>query len=266
MQRAKIVFSDLDGTILDKNTYSYNQSLNSIHWLKENSIPLIFCSAKTRAEMESLRNEIGVKDPYIVENGSAIIIPKDYFSSNSGEENGESITIEIGARLENFRSRLTAVLESRGIKYESFAEMTNDALSKYTGLTPYQAELARKREYTMTLIFPRNEERMRARAAIESIGLNCFSGSKTLTIGDGGNKGSAVRKLSELYAREYQDLTSYAFGDGENDMSMLNEVDFPILVQNAPGKWTEGRLQRIIKIPLVGPEGFAKGVAEIVGS
>ena len=263
MDYDKIVFSDLDGTILDKETYSYSQSLPAIRWLKDNNIPLIFCSAKTRSEIDVLRNEISNQDPYIVENGSAIIIPKGYFPFELGAADGSVVRLELGARLEKFQSKLDSILESTHVRYSSFAEMTREAVSKHSGLSLEQAALAMKREYTMTLVISKDEIG-EARRAIESNGLTCFSGGKSLTVGDGGNKGRAVKELANLFARIDEKMTSYAFGDGENDMSMLREVDFPILVQSSPGHWAVSRLQKVIRVPLVGPEGFAKGVEEII--
>jgi hypothetical protein len=42
------VFTDLDGALLDSRTYSYEKSLAAIKRLKENGIPIIFCSAKPK--------------------------------------------------------------------------------------------------------------------------------------------------------------------------------------------------------------------------
>ena len=74
-----VIFTDLDGTMLDRDTYSYALALPALKRLLENKIPLVFCSAKTRAEQEAYRKELGIGDPFIVENGGAIFIPKGYF-------------------------------------------------------------------------------------------------------------------------------------------------------------------------------------------
>ncbi len=75
----RIVFTDLDGTLLDSNTYSYQKSLAAINRVKEAGIPIIFCSAKTRAEQETYRRELALFHPFVVENGGAIFIPRAYF-------------------------------------------------------------------------------------------------------------------------------------------------------------------------------------------
>ena len=75
----QIIFTDLDGTLLDSKTYSYEKSLAAISRLMKNGIPIIFCSAKTRAEQEIYRRELGLFHPFVVENGGAIFIPRAYF-------------------------------------------------------------------------------------------------------------------------------------------------------------------------------------------
>ncbi|HHJ53507.1 MAG TPA: HAD-IIB family hydrolase, partial [Caldithrix abyssi] len=66
-----VVFTDLDGTLLDAQTYSYLPALEAIQLLKEKHIPLIFCTSKTFSEARALQQQMGISDPFIVENGSA---------------------------------------------------------------------------------------------------------------------------------------------------------------------------------------------------
>jgi mannosyl-3-phosphoglycerate synthase len=86
----KVVFTDLDGSLLHPLTYSYTQALDALRLLQEREIPIIFCSAKTRAEQEVYREELGVKAPFIVENGGAIFIPRDYFPLPRSEAKAEA--------------------------------------------------------------------------------------------------------------------------------------------------------------------------------
>ncbi|MCG7852909.1 MAG: HAD hydrolase family protein, partial [Methanosarcinaceae archaeon] len=47
-----VVFTDLDGTLIDHDTYSYKAARPALAALKKQGIPLIFCTSKTRAEIE----------------------------------------------------------------------------------------------------------------------------------------------------------------------------------------------------------------------
>ena len=59
----KVVFTDLDGTLLHPVSYSYTQALEALRWLQEKETPIIFCSAKTRAEQEVYQSRTGYKRP-----------------------------------------------------------------------------------------------------------------------------------------------------------------------------------------------------------
>ncbi|MFC1979288.1 HAD hydrolase family protein [Chloroflexota bacterium] len=74
-----IVFTDLDGSLLDASTYSYTEALDALNLLRNKQIPLIFCSAKTRFEQEVYRKAMAITAPFIVENEGAIFISEDYF-------------------------------------------------------------------------------------------------------------------------------------------------------------------------------------------
>jgi mannosyl-3-phosphoglycerate phosphatase len=71
-----IVFTDLDGTLLNHDNYDYTDALPGISLLKKSGIPLVFCSSKTRQEQEMLRGALNITDPFIVEDGGAIFIDK----------------------------------------------------------------------------------------------------------------------------------------------------------------------------------------------
>ena len=81
VKQACWIVTDIDGTLMDHN-YDLTPALSTIKMLKGNGIPVIPCTSKTAAEVRSLRKEIGLEDPYIVENGGAVYGSK---SSTSDE-------------------------------------------------------------------------------------------------------------------------------------------------------------------------------------
>jgi len=58
-----VFFTDLDGTLLDFHTYSFNPALPALEHLKAHEVPLIICSSKTRAEIEFYRNKLDNNHP-----------------------------------------------------------------------------------------------------------------------------------------------------------------------------------------------------------
>src|SRR4029434_2576627 len=87
----RLVITDLDGTLLDHETYSWEAAHAAVDQLRRRDIPLILCTSKTRAETEDWRKELGNEHPFIVENGGALLIPVGYFrftipfSNHSGD-------------------------------------------------------------------------------------------------------------------------------------------------------------------------------------
>ena len=76
MAPAWLIATDLDGTLLDARTYSPAEALPTLQATLARGIPIVPCSAKTLAEQEPLRRELGLEGfPCIVENGSAVHFP-----------------------------------------------------------------------------------------------------------------------------------------------------------------------------------------------
>ena len=160
-----IVFTDLDGTLLDLETYSYDRALPSINYLQKKRVPVIFCSAKTRAEQEFYRKELRVCDPFIVENGGAVFVSKGYFPFDFEYhkiKNGYQV-IELGIPYNQIRRILAQVKDNMKASFRGFGDMTAKEVALLTGLDLDAARRAKAREYDETLFFegaPRETARM----------------------------------------------------------------------------------------------------------
>lgn len=74
-----VIFTDLDGSLLDAKTYSFDAAGEALNALRVRNVPLILVSSKTRAEIERLRNTLDHPHPFVSENGGGVFIPKGYF-------------------------------------------------------------------------------------------------------------------------------------------------------------------------------------------
>lgn len=73
-----IIFTDLDGSLLNHDNYSFSEAIPAINRVRESEIPLIIVTSKTRREVESIQQELRIKEPFVVENGAAIYFPNSY--------------------------------------------------------------------------------------------------------------------------------------------------------------------------------------------
>ena len=72
-----LIFSDLDGTFLNHNTYSYGSLKNYINNL-DLEFELIFVTSKTFGEIIEIQNKLNINHPFIPENGACIFFPPGY--------------------------------------------------------------------------------------------------------------------------------------------------------------------------------------------
>jgi len=265
-----IVFTDLDGTLLDARTYSYAKSLAAINRLRERGIPVVFCSAKTRAEQEVYRRELGLFHPFVVENGGAIFIPQGYFPFpfDYHKTADDLLAIELAIPRRRVRRLLARIGRENDFRFKGFTDMRAAEVAEITGLNLQSARLARQREYDEPVkLNPSGETALsKFLAKLGEAGLNWSYGGRLYHVMGGGGKGKAVEILSGLYRRIWGEIRTIGLGNGLNDSPMFSQVDIPILVQKKDRSWENINLPRLRKVRGVGPEGWSKAIAEVFGS
>jgi len=262
-----LVFTDLDGTLLDHDTYSFAPALPAITILKEKNVPLIFCTSKTRAEIEEIQLQLDNIHPFISENGGAIFIPKDYFSHrfHFTRENSHYIIIELGTSYPKLREVLNQMNTLFPGKLRGFGDLTPKEVANLCGFSLSQATLAKKREYDEPFIL----EDESLEDALEEIAsrslLQINRGGRFYHLIGNSDKGKAVLKLRDLYGQKSTNLKTVALGDSLNDLPMLKVVDYPILVQKPDGSYDPSvKLDNLILAPGSGPSGWCEALLKLV--
>ena len=224
-----LVVSDLDGTLLHQETYSFDEALPGIASLKERQIPVILVSSKTRAEIEPIREALGLEDPFVVENGGAAYIPRGAFEAAVGvrDSSGRYDVVRWGTPYEQVVATLEDVRKTTGTPLTGFHDVDAERVASVTGLSLYEARRAKEREFDEPF-WIEEEDDPRSRKALEMLA----SGSLTVTRGGrfyhvmgGCDKGRAVRELLRLYRSGGDEVASAGVGDAENDLPFLREVD-----------------------------------------
>ena len=224
-----LVVSDLDGTLLHQETYSFDEALPGIASLKERQIPVILVSSKTRAEIEPIREALGLEDPFVVENGGAAYIPRGAFEAAVGvrDSSGRYDVVRWGTPYEQVVATLEDVRKTTGTPLTGFHDVDAERVASVTGLSLYEARRAKEREFDEPF-WIEEEDDPRSRKALEMLA----SGSLTVTRGGrfyhvmgGCDKGRAVRELLRLYRSGGGEVASAGVGDAENDLPFLREVD-----------------------------------------
>ncbi len=250
MRRFFIVFTDLDGTLLDHDSYRYGDAAAALERLRQRGIPLVLCSSKTAAEILPLRAELGFENcPAIVENGAGLL------GARANTPTPAPRQPELIAALES----LPAALRD---SFSNFSSWDEAELRAHTGLDAEAAGRAAKRDYSEPgLWLGGDAEREAFLAALEQLGIQAQQGGRFLTLGFDTGKAARMREVAAGYAAGQSDpVYSIAIGDAPNDIEMLDCADLGIIVPNPAHGGTpalagesEGR---IIRATRPGPAGW----------
>jgi mannosyl-3-phosphoglycerate phosphatase len=262
-----LVFTDLDGTLLDHETYSSERALPAIKTLKKNNIPLIFCSSKTRAEIEIVRMQLQNDHPFVSENGGAIFIPKGYFSQkfNFTREDSDYLIVELGTPYPKLRDTIKKMRSLTQGKLKGFGDLSSQEVAHLCGFSLDQAELARKREYDEPFVLEDDVFKEKIQEIARRSRLKITRGGRFYHLLGQNDKGKAILMLKNIYREKSEKLKTTALGDSSNDLPMLKAVDYPILVQKPDGSYDSSvKLENLILAAGPGPIGWSGALLELL--
>jgi mannosyl-3-phosphoglycerate phosphatase len=261
-----LLFTDLDGTLLDSNTYSWEAARPAINRLRAEGIPWVFVTSKTRAEVEFWRRATGNSHPCIVENGAALVIPRGYFPSpfpGSRPVDGWDV-VEWGAPYLQLVDALKRSSDKSRCGVRGFFQMTAEQVAAETKLPLEQARLARMREFDEPFVVLDPHRATKLFQAIREQGLHCFSGSRFLHITGANNKGAATKALQQSYEDAYGPLTTVGLGDSFNDLPLLENVSIAILIRSPHSKELSRLVTQAQVTSAPGPEGWNRAVLDVI--
>lgn len=268
MIKKLIIFTDLDGTLLNEQ-YSFAHARESLQMIDRLNVPLILCSSKTRTEIIHCRKKLNNAHTFISENGGGIYVNKEFQITNFAlriKEGKDFNVIELGTSYKELRNALKE-LRAEGFDVKGFGDMTVDEVVQLTGLKPTDAKRAMKREFDEPFVFcgdRAGEAELKRR--IKGKGFNYTKGEFFHIMGES-DKGRAVHIVKKMYAGKKGKIVTAALGDSENDIEMLRNVDYPVVVKKKDGTYNRkvtGSVKGCMKADGIGPVGWNKAVMELL--
>ncbi len=265
LENRMAVFTDLDGTLLDHEDYSFAAARPALERLRNRGIPLIFTTSKTRREIESLRDLLGFHDPFISENGGGVFFPaSDAPWVPGGIISPPHVFVRLGKPYGEIRRFMKTLDPSYGVR--GFGDMEATEISRLTDLSHDEALRAAAREFTEPFLLEREESlpEIEDRAALE--GLRVTRGGRFHhLIGANQDKGKAVRLVTEILGKKFgkRPLT-VGLGDSPNDFPMLESVDMPVLIPHPDGQYEPFSGPDVIRAPHPGSRGWNAAMEKIL--
>ena len=262
-----LVFTDLDGSMLDHHSYSYQDALPQLRSLEARGIPVIPATSKTRVEIERLREELGNGHPFIAENGAAVFIPCGYFDKQPpATVERDGYWVHESSRPREHWLRLLAELEQDFAgDFECFHRAGIEGIMRMTNLSRQRAAEANSREYSEPVKwFGGERDREVFLQHLQSAGAQVLAGGRFLSVCGDCDKGRALQWLRQVYLQSQPALHCHdlAIGDSLNDSAMLEAAESALVIRSTVHDFPSlQRTRGVLYSDDYGPAGWAQGVA-----
>jgi mannosyl-3-phosphoglycerate phosphatase len=263
-----IIFTDLDGTLLDHDSYEWKEAKPALDLCQERQVPVILVSSKTRAEMNPMRLQLGLTSPFISENGGGIYFPKE----GTLEPPPEAVLDEdlwkwpLGPAYNALVHALRAIRKELGLPLSGFSDMALEEIADLTGLDLEKSRLAAMREYDEPFVLAHEDESKlhRVHQAALRQGYQISRGGRFHHLHGAVGKGDAAERLILRYKARDADMKTVALGDSPNDFSMLRKADLPVLL-GPPRRFPQlkAELPKLWLMEKAGPRGWNEAVLDL---
>jgi mannosyl-3-phosphoglycerate phosphatase len=262
-----LIFTDLDGTLLNQNDYRYDLALPTIQKLQTAQIPIIPVTSKTKAEVVSLCQEIGLNDPFITENGSAIFMRKDEqrFTLPSRKTSDNYLYQMLGFNYEQARVILKQMSATLKTNLIGFGDLSVEEICQLTGLSMVEGNLAKTRDFTEPFLTPKHISADLLRETALLYHCDVVVGDRfSHLISKNAGKGNAVKWLLNNYKLATDKTMTIGLGNSPNDLSLLENVDLPIIVPGVKGVHAGLQGRDWLVAPAPGCLGWSLALTEVM--
>ena len=228
MDPKAVVFFDLDGTLLNRQSTVDEEIIETIAKLKENNVLPVICTGRSLVEITDISKKTGI-DSIISLNGQHIVL-------NNRVIYNHPINHDIVEKLVDFTKNNGDELgfySPEAIRVTNNTQVVQECYDLIHAPVPeVDATYYQNNEIQMMLVF-RNPDYIDDKYRNEFPMLEFYrNGPKAMDIiTRGQSKGSGIQFLMQYL--DLVNIPTYAFGDGTNDFAMFGVVDYPIAMGNA---------------------------------
>ena len=264
-----ILMTDLDGTLMDANTFTYEAIKATVKEYLAGGINIILNSSKTAAEMDHLCHEFDYSFTYICENGAAI---RNLDTIDQGDPNPNEFQTIRGKPIAEIKAiwneKVPSLLRD---SCEFIGEMPRRKQISLLGLYGSELDRAMKREYSEPLVFSGDDQSfIQLLEACQSVGLRINRGGRVCNLSAEHDKSSFTRALRSL--KRYEENPAYiiALGDAPNDIPMLEAADVACIIPSKTNRSPMPRLsdrcsKTVIRSKSPAPKGWSEATEAALG-
>jgi len=244
-----VVFTDLDGTLLDPEGGLGAAAAAAVARLRALGVPVVPLTSKTEVELRTLLPVLASGGVGVFENGAGLVTPR-------GVE-----VVPAALPVTPLRQKLVAVARRRRIRLVPLDEMTDESLEALTGLRGAALARARARVWDLPFLAPDGGDDVLEDEMGGDRGLQLVRGGAFWHLSGRHDKADAVPRIREFFGRSGPTV---GLGDAPNDLRFLSAMDVPVVVPRAGGP--DARLVAALPHARVAPEPGGAGWAAAVSA
>ncbi|GAB5499614.1 MAG: mannosyl-3-phosphoglycerate phosphatase-related protein [Pseudohongiellaceae bacterium] len=263
------MFTDLDGSLMEHESYSITAAAPALAALRERQILMVLNSSKTAAEMQAVQTRLSLTAPFVCENGAALFFPN--------QTTPDEATV-FGALRDDWLPQVHALRKQHDYPFEGFADWNAKQVSELTGLEEQEADLARQRQFSEPILWRgAASSRQQFEQQLAGMDLSLLEGGRFLSIQGQHDKSNAMTWLRDRLKQQSRDhstekqqsadpeVITVALGDSPNDAAMLEAADVAVIIKSAKSdRITLHQPNRIIRTSRPGPAGWKDAMLEIL--
>lgn len=256
----KLIAMDLDGTLLDENSEISKENMEAIQYAKKQEVIIIISTGRPIQGIEKYYKQLKLSTPAITYNGGMIVNPvtKEVIFEQKLESDAFIQAYELGRKYD-----ATMCVWSKNQLYVNKMNWRVEDYKKISGVEPVlieDVEQLKQQGITKMLWYDEPEQICKYKQEMEnmSIGEASFCTSKPYFLEIFSSKVSkaiAIEQIGKMYGISSAEMM--AFGDGINDLEMIEYVGHGVAMENA-----EEELKNIADE--IAPHHNESGVAKII--
>ncbi len=260
-----LIFSDLDGTFLNRNTYSTGNLKTFIKKL-DIQFEIIFASSKTYEEIVRIMDLLEINFPFIVENGACIFFPKNYLDKKKINRYLFKYKNHLGLKITKFDSEkiitITEYLKKK-YRFSFYNDLSDNKIMKITNLKKNEVILSKSRKFSNPLFWEDSEKKKISfikEITSSNHRVSVLDGGRFLHILDNFDKGVAVKRFLKIKNTLDDKYITISLGDSENDIPLLELTDFACIIKSENSEKIILNNRNAYRSKFVAPKGWSESL------
>lgn len=223
----KIVFFDIDGTLLDHEKNIPGSTKQALIELKNNGVFVAIATGRAPFMFEDIRKELEI-DSFVSFNGQYVVFENEVIYENPLDPLALEKFLNVTRENNHPLVFMTEKTMKASVKHHSFIE---ESLKTMKITHPEEdAHFYKNRNIYQSLLFCQGQEEQFYASDFPNFGFIRWHPASVDVLPIGGSKAEGIKKMIERLGFELKDV--YAFGDGLNDVEMLKAVGTGVAMGN----------------------------------